>query len=594
MSKDGWKDLPTDLLRIIFHYLEKQAKVDTYPISYIGFRSPNLLQCQLTCKNWSFLAESKLYNYIICKDPRNFELLLDSCSRNKDLVHYITFRYSVNDATQDIVISTFRKIALYFTELKAVYHYFRFVDEIWKLVKTERSKGQFGKLQVIPFKWSPDYDDIVQYNDMAWGLKNSLRELKIYDVNPAPVENTERLSHFPAVDTFQFKLSDFNNVYSIDQQLKKSRSVRSVDVDSIGFKNYTFYAPIRNSSSVNVLPYTRQLDIKKTLYDSKMFSYIMQVFPNLNKITLTPNSKTMAPLSTEITIQFLRYLLRIRNISVTDIPLQNTDQVLMGFYDQKSIVNRLDIIYSQDKEGGFSNVSIDTHNSKSIYINVKCLKESPKIILPRIGMIEKNVDNVQCIRMLMGFDIDIPDNVDLLVNQEDDDRLSNIFSKCPNLKVIYIASTILRTFGTSLQEKKIPFIEKVDLNSSLVYGSFLFDMSFHFPFIDQFEINLCRFDGETKDNVTVNMPDTKFTNITYGDFTEINKLYLKLITIENNTTSWFVGNIDGSNTCTENEYQNSLQDRKSLSLFIQCKQVNTFAFRSEEFDLVGKKILKLV
>lgn len=209
-------------------------------------------------------------------------------------------------------------------------------------------------------------------------------------------------------------------------------------------------------------------------------------------------------------------------------------------------------------------------------------------------MIEKNVDNVQCIRMLMGFDIDIPDNVNLLVNQEDDDRLSNIFSKCPNLKVIYIASTILRTFGTSLQEKKIPFIEKVDLNSSLVYGSFLFDMSFHFPFIDQFEINLCRFDGETKDNVTINMPDTKFTNITYGDFTEINKLYLKLITIENNTTSWFVGNIDGSNTCTENEYQNSLQDRKSLSLFIQCKQVNTFAFRSEEFDLVGKKFLKLV
>ncbi|GAA5815465.1 hypothetical protein MFLAVUS_008977 [Mucor flavus] len=575
MSKDDWKDLPTDILRIVFYYLEKQPVIDTSPIRYIGFKSPNLLQCQLTCKKWSFLAESKF--------------------RKKGLVNYVRFLFSGDRAPQDIVISVFRKIALHFSELKAVYHYFAFDDEIWKVVESERFRGRFAKLHVIPFRWSPEYEEIVLYNDMAWDLRQNLRELRVHDVNPAPVENTDRISHFSSVDTVQFKLRDFSNVYSIDQQLKKSSSVRSVGVDSIvAFSNYALYSPVQNSSNVHALPYIRQLDIKGSFYDSDIFSYIMRAFPNLRKIKLTPNNRTMSPLPTDITIQFLRYLLRIRNIYVAGIPLQNIDQVLMEFYDQKRMVDTLDIVYLRNKEVDFSNVSIDTHNSRSIYIVVKCRENIPKITFPRIGMIEKNADNVRCIRLHMEFDIDEPDHVELLVRQEDNYCLSNIFSKCPNLNAIYVLSTILRTFGTSLQERKIPFIETVEFSGALVYGSFLFDMSFHFPFIGDFRIDYCRLDGETEDNITINMSDTKFTNFTYCAMTEMDKLYLKLTTIENNNTRWFVASVAGSAICTENEYQNSLQDRESLSIFIQCKQVDTFTFRSEVFELVGKNILKLV
>lgn len=133
------------------------------------------------------------------------------------------------------------------------------------------------------------------------------------------------------------------------------------------------------------------------------------------------------------------------------------------------------------------------------------------------------------------------------------------------MKEISVACTLLRSFGVSLQQQKLK------LNSSLVYDSFLLDMSFHLPFIDWFVISDCRFDGEHEENVTINMSDTKFTHITYiDDFIDMEEVYLKLTTLDNNTTRWYFIKNRMYNTCTENDYHHSLQKMNSLSLFIQC------------------------
>lgn len=59
----------------------------------------------------------------------------------------------------------------------------------------------------------------------------------------------------------------------------------------------------------------------------------MQVFPNLYKICL--EAETVPPLSADGAIQFLRYLLRISYLRIDDIPLENSEQVLMEFYNKK-------------------------------------------------------------------------------------------------------------------------------------------------------------------------------------------------------------------------------------------------------------------
>ncbi|KAG2229261.1 hypothetical protein INT48_002839 [Thamnidium elegans] len=564
-------------------------------MKFIGVPSRSLLECQLTCKKWSSLAQSRFYKCVILKKSRQLNLLIDLDAHTKGLVHHIMFDYTTRDVNTFTIITSLRKIALYFTEINSIYTNFSFQDEVWQAVKIQRSEGRFAKLHVIPFKPAAKYDDIVQYNDMAWNLQDTLRELEVYDANPVPAQNTERLSHFTNVDTVYFKLRDFNNVYTVDQQIKKARSVRSVDVVCVGFTNDTYHTPVTLNRNAQVLSYIKQLDVRRFLYDRNIYSYVMQVFPNLNKISLTPRkipeARDVQPLSTDVAIQFTKYLLRISLLYVTYIPFEDLEQVLMEFYDNKRIIKDLDIQYTHDSEKirYSSYLSIWTYIKDKINIEVNYGKESPRFILPRIGMIEQNGDDFQHIKMDMGFDVDV-DVLEILANQgdQDDDLLSNFLSKCPNLKTIYIARTLLRTFGTGLEEKKIPFLQEMELNTLLVYDSFLFDMSSHLNFIDKFAINTCRLSDETKDNVSINMPDTKFTSITYSDSIHINSLYLKLSTVEDNTTRWFVGNRGDYDTCTENEYQNSLRDKDILSLFIQCKQVDCVSFSIYGFNLVIK------
>lgn len=109
-------------------------------------------------------------------------------------------------------------------------------------------------------------------------------------------------------------------------------------------------------------------------------------------------------------------------------------------------------------------------------------------------------------------------------------------------------------------------------------GSFLFDMSFHFPIIDRFVIDHCRFDAGTEKNVSINMPYTTFTYIAYTTCSYKRKLYLKLPIVENNTTCWFVHRGGVKDKCAEYEYEYSLQDTRSLLCFIRCKQAEHVRF----------------
>ncbi|GAA5805930.1 hypothetical protein HPULCUR_011456 [Helicostylum pulchrum] len=597
MPRDGWNNLPTDVLRIVFYHLEKQVMVSTFPMKFIGVPSRSLLQCQLTCKNWSSLAQSRFYKCVILKKSRQLNLLVNLDGYTKDLVHHIMFNYITHDVNAYTIITSFHTIALHFKEINNLYTNFSYQDEIWKAVKRERSEGRFAKLHVIPFKPTASYNDIVEYNDTAWDLRDNLRKLEVYDVNPVPTQNTERLSHFASVDAVYFKLRDFNNVYTVDQQIKKAGSVRSVDVVCVGFTHDTYHMPVVTTldRNVHVLPYIKQLDVRRFLYDCNIYSYVMQVFPNLDKISLTtrkiPDARIVPSLSTDVAIRFLKYLLRIPLLYVTYIPFDDLEQVLMEFYDHERTINQLDIQYTQNNgtRRVSAHLSMWTYIKDKINIEVNYGQESPRFILPRIGMLEQNGKDFQHIKMDMGYSID---DIKLFAHQGDqsNDRLSNFFSKCPNLKTIYIACTLLHTYGTDLEERKIPFLQEVELNALLVYSSFLLDMSCHLPFIDKFSINNCRFDGETEDNVSINMPYTKFTSIIYIDSIYISCLYLKLSTVGNNTTRWFVGNKSCYNTCTENEYQNSLRDKNILSLFIQCKQVDCIRFSIFGFNLVIKTV----
>ncbi|KAI9270104.1 hypothetical protein EDC94DRAFT_656283 [Helicostylum pulchrum] len=512
----------------------------------------SISQCQLTCKNWSTLARYKLYTCLILKTPRQLNLIIDLNSHLKDLVHHIRVD---NRYTHDDVITAFNEIDLHFTELKSVYSDNRHCrDVIWKVVKSERPRGRFSKLQVIPLMHPETYNDIVQYNHVAWSLRNTLRELEVY---------------FTSLEVVHFYLN--NHVYKIEQQLKESGSLRSVNM------TYDERTPVYDElekiyPNVQVLPQVKQLEIRGFPYDCDMYPYVMQVFSNLDIIRLpvidSEQAGTVPPLSTEVAPQFVRYLLRIASVSVTYIPFKNLEQVMMEFYNRERIIKRFTVQYHNNMKDArcSSYISVSDNVKYGMYIDVNYAKESSRIILPRVGMIEHNGDNFQDITMNMGFDFD-------------------------DIELLAVSST--QEDGLYLQQQNISFVRRLRSNSSLAYGSFLLDMSFHLPFIDEFVVTRCRFDGENEKNITIDMSGTTFTDIVYnGDYNFIVKVYLKLATLENNTSSWLAVKNNQFNTCTENEYQNSLQNTKIISLFIQCKQIDSFSFRANIFRFVVRIGLK--
>ncbi|KAI8087159.1 hypothetical protein BDF21DRAFT_396843 [Thamnidium elegans] len=620
MSKGGWGNLPKEILCMVFNYLENQVMVSASPMKYMGFPcAKSISQCQLTCKNWSTLAQSKLYKCVFFKSPIQLDLMIRLCSHIKGLVYHIRLTKGYDSFFPSLI-----KIALHFTELKSLYHDYNLGEridkyhhsnlnernkpfyhyseptkgDIWQVVKSEWSKGRFSKLQVIPFTCSATVDDIVEYNDITWCLRKNLRELKVYDMawdfqrelhefdvydfNPVSTQNTERLSHFTSLDAVYFHLCAFNNVYTIDQQLKKAGSLRSVNVTS----NESYYKSLQINPHIHVLSQVRQLDISGFKFDCDIYPYVMQVFPKLDRISLATrdfeDNGIMLALSTEVTIQFLEYLLRIPFFYVKYMPMENLEQALMGFCYQKRMVKRLDITYFQNNRAIHSPSYLSMWNNVNdeICMEVSYAREIPTAMFPRIGMIEHNGDDLRCIRMSMGFKFS---DIELLVNQEDRDNLSRILCQCPNLQSIFIVRTMLRTFGSSLQEKKISFFQKIELKDSLVYSSFLSDMSFHLPVIHWFHMSGCLFAGEAENNATINMPHTKFTNISFSKYNRIHTWYLKLTTIENNSTRWFVNEKRHHNTCSENEYQNSLEDKKTISVFIRCS--NKFTIGNNCFEL---------
>lgn len=121
MSKDGWKKLPTDILRIVFRYFKEDI---------------------LYHRNWNSLAQSEFHDCIAIKEYRKFNRLIKSSNYTNDLVHHIICDNLNPDESRDFVTKFFHEIAFYFTKVKSVGHNFRCEDLVWRVVESKFIKGK--------------------------------------------------------------------------------------------------------------------------------------------------------------------------------------------------------------------------------------------------------------------------------------------------------------------------------------------------------------------------------------------------------------------------------------------------------------------
>ncbi|KAG2228540.1 hypothetical protein INT48_005877 [Thamnidium elegans] len=446
-----WISLPTEILENIFRQFEtKPVRIpETIANKQIQIFTKDVLQLQLTCKSWSSAAQSIIYR---CAALRNVSKL-DKFIRtliNSDTGVLVEKIYICFEADPpELLVSPVTSIAQHCPNLKILCTNDFIVDILWEVIERERSRGFFTKLEVMPILNHYSNNDIsmVKYNAAAFRLRQTLREVVIYDMNEVLYE--DRLLDFPNIDTVCFDFTKYNNIYTVDQQMKNHLSIEAVN---ICFEDNERYITV-NDTHRNVISHAcsqiKRLRVESPLFTRRLFSYIMQVFPNLQNIVLFQNryrdDEILLPLAEAA--QLFYYLMKIRNADALFHFSGTQDDFMLHIYDQNNKIQHLCLRYeSQDVS---SSVDIRIKKLTKVKLCVELTSaEGATATLPRTSLIEKSGCN------LLYLDIDMTIKEEIEMDRNGDITLFDILRHCSNLRGFSIVNTLLHNFGVGFQLKE--------------------------------------------------------------------------------------------------------------------------------------------
>ncbi|GAA5800973.1 hypothetical protein HPULCUR_006413 [Helicostylum pulchrum] len=558
--------------------LEPENRTSAHSTKSIKVQQNDIFQFQLTCKNWDSLARQKIYKHVKIKRIQQLESFIYTL-KNSDvgpLVKHIYLQRQLRETvTREKLVVYIRCIANFCTFLKSLNMESGDFQGIWNLIKDERLKGNFTKLQAIPFTKDKTNKHILDYNDTIFTLQQTLHELAVYN-NSESLDET-KLRKFPNINTVFFKLGSYCEVATVNRYMKWLPSVTSIEVD---FDNFKFYQnQVDHEFPIHISPQVKQLSIKYLLCKSMIYSYLMKAFPNLQDLRLKVliNNYDKIAIPTNETVQFLEYLLSVPELYVSYIPVKNQNDVMLGLRSRNKNIKKLKIRYIHiSSPRGTSYLTIKTcpNVKERTSIEVFYIDDIPSV-LPRIGLIEQSEKYLQYLDIDMGLEL----SAEKLIRRGLDYgvTLSNILQQSPNLRGICIRNTVLNVFGTHLQEDGIEICDYITLANSLIHSSFLPSLSSCASYIFRFRLKNCRFSDEAmRSTPDIDMSNTRFNNIVYDDYDKrlSRKAYLKLTKTINNTISWYLVQDDDVKTCTENDYENSLPDQEIISLSIRCRDVH--------------------
>ncbi|KAI8088282.1 hypothetical protein BDF21DRAFT_460437 [Thamnidium elegans] len=588
----SWSFLPQDILEIIFQYLEQDFHISIHPTKSIKVQSNDTFQCQFTCKNWTSLAQRKIYKRVILKSIQQLKSFTHTLQNNSmgSLVEHIYLQPEKKETEiREALLIYIQIMATFCTFLKTLYMDSSDFQDIWKLIRDERSKGNFTRLQFIPFVKDQTNENILDYGDAAFSLQQTLRELAIYDKNISL--DKSKLWHFPNASTVFFKFDDPVDTRFINRHMKWLPSVTGAEID---FNNREpNQDQVNTESPIHISPHLKQLSVKTFFYSNVLSNYIMKAFPNLQKMIVKVEyiCYYQAPMSTDEIVKFLEYLLDIPELSVSCIPVVNQNDVLLGLHGKSRHIKELKISYMGIPYflgSSYLNIATCPNVKEKIVISVIYKADIPPL-LPHIGLMEQSGKDLRYLEINMG--LGLFGMISMKPDSENGVTFSGILQQCPHLLGICIQNAILNTFGSQLQlQDRIEIRDYITFNKSLIHSAFLQSLSFYVSYIFQFTLRGCRFmDEVTRGSIReINMANTEFYNIVYDDWALTDKVYLKLTKTINNTISWYMAQDYYINVCTEKDYEDSLQDQDILSLFIRCKDAFQVRISLPKLDVVFK------
>ncbi|MBM6385825.1 MAG: hypothetical protein JSY10_17855 [Paenibacillus sp.] len=584
---------------MIFRYLEEEEKVFFFPERYLAIPSINLQQCQLTCKTWYRLLRNKNFRYIILHNQRQIKGFISNVL-NKGfgtLVEHIVLDFGDDTEAIRSLILCFSDLLDACTGLKRIYLDPAIINLIWTEPGFNAIQKPHSELELIPSLKHRYPKSNQMYHIASFLLHSTLRGLLLYIDNSSMVEKIG-LKYFTKLHSLYIRFDNSREVFTIGKIIGNCSSVRSIELQYEGYHtNKEAVWTIDVCTPIYISPYIKQLLIKYILYDTRIYSYLMQTFPCLVDISLRfkPITDKQVPMlvqaPTDMIIKFIRYLINMPTVYVPYIPILDLGGFLIKVCDKSGTIKYLSLRYKQINGMGCPSYIAISSNLKEkekekMDIGIYYKQDEPAI-LPRIGLLQQSGNNLKYLKVDMGMNvINMKSIVTDLIN---DATFSDILTQCPNLQTVYIRCALLYNFGTSLQhKKKLVFNDNVGFYRSLINYSFISSLSFHISYISTFTMESCQFieDNYDNTNIAIDMPDTQFVNIIYGDYVHTGQVYLKLVKTVDNSTFWFVGNKDYYEKCNEREYEISRKSKHSLSLFVRCKDVTTIDINAGRFNII--------
>ncbi|KAI9347475.1 hypothetical protein BD770DRAFT_395639 [Pilaira anomala] len=351
-------------------------------------------------------------------------------------------------------------------------------------------------------------------------------------------------------------------------------------------------------ASVYISPQVKQLFISNIVFDDSLCGYLMVVFPKLDELELdlnysfTSGSQPSNKVSKNTALRFLFYLTNISSASVNYLPVEGVEDLVTRFQDLYNGNKHISIRYKKSdclRTTDPPYLTISAKQKIDILVNYTNYK---RVHLPLFKTIEKSGRRIQSLSFIEGTIASMKRKIEMNIVNSGADFYHIIFY-CSGLREIRVIRTILPGLRKYLRHAQKISLHDFILESGVIDDLFFSSLSSYIAYIDTLTIRTtttsddwCRSDRYMKK--CIDMPETKLNNLFYFHPCDVYRIFLKLKITGDDTIGWFVSNKTRFESCIEEDYEASVHDEGSISLYICCADIRTFEFDCNRFNATFK------
>jgi hypothetical protein len=570
---NSWRHLPVNVLDLVF--------------DIIADRSINeLQQCQLTCKDWSKPAQTRLYKSVIIKNHEQFmNLLTTLCSFEPNPAQQlknITIEYDDVSLQGLLRLLLLRSPNVESLNANPTVLFVGFFEEILHAC----ARGGCKRLQRVEGPKLSFASDQQVYIDTMYHLRNSLRCLSLNEnhtvkSNGITLSLLQILDEFPELRTLEIKMHCMETFYHLGKHTKTCNNLERLELfwDSMVYPNEDM---IPGGCFKATYPNIKYLGFWYIPVMKEMLEYIIYAFPNLDVLMMslpivTQRSDDTIP--NNLWIQFLTFLHSIKgDIFIGSLCIADIPGVLTGYFNTRKTNIRLHISL-QSSIVGHPNVQAVNIIKKASDQDISVKVDYP-VTHHQYGL---SFSTLLCkmgnLLNSLIFSCTEPYNSEFTINSLIWDTICQQCSSLEQLQLDYL--TIITDSSTSPLQTNTS-IKDIRMNTCNISQELFPVLSIRFPSLSNLCLSDCnrlnfnrRYHEDYHNKLVIEMPNTSLDTLVWIQNIHI-FVYKKInLRIDTPAKSYcYIGNEDGSVAESSGiSFQKSWNVNTILSLYIQCQEI---------------------